>query len=277
MPATPAATLAPAVWRWLGRVSFAETAVLQESLRRDVIGGVGPETVLLLEHDPVITLGRAAADANVLASEEELARRGVALHRASRGGDVTYHGPGQLVGYPIVRLRRGVRAHIEGMAAALTEVLAGCGVTARYRADAPGLWTTDHGGQGIEPGALGERKICAFGINVHHRVAVHGFALNLDPALEAFRMIVPCGLAGVAVTSLREATARAAPSPEALAPRVAEALGRHLGLELTRAGAPPREPSSGSVSSAARAAQPDEIARADEIATAGGVVTMDLA
>jgi len=240
MPA-PAAALAPAVWRWLGRVPFEETALLQERLRRDVIAGAGPETVLLLEHTPVITLGRAADDANVLASEQELTRRGVAVHRASRGGDVTYHGPGQLVGYPIVRLRRGVRAHVEGMAGALIEVLAACGVEARYRSDAPGLWTRDQG-------AI-ERKICAFGINVHHRVSVHGFALNLDPALDAFRMIVPCGLAGVAVTSLREASGRAAPSPEVLAPVVAQALGRHLGLTFD----------------------------ADQIATEGGVVTMDLA
>ncbi|HEY8927433.1 MAG TPA: lipoyl(octanoyl) transferase LipB [Polyangia bacterium] len=252
MPA-PAAALAPAVWRWLGRVPFAETALLQERLRRDVVAGVGPETLLLLEHAPVITLGRAAHDENVLASEEELARRGVAVHRASRGGDVTYHGPGQLVGYPIVRLRRGVRAHVEGMAAALIEVLAAWGVDARYRSEAPGLWTKDQGpsdlGTGARPEPSLERKICAFGINVHHRVAMHGFALNLDPALDAFRMIVPCGLAGVAVTSLREASGRAAPSPEALAPAVAEALGRHLGLAF----------------------------EADQIATEGGVVTMDLA
>ena len=269
MPATPAATLAPAVWRWLGRVPFAETAALQERLRRDVVAGVGAETVLLLEHDPVITLGRAAHDANVLAGEDELARQGVAVHRATRGGDVTYHGPGQLVGYPIVRLRRGVRAHIEGMAGALVEVLAACGIDARYRADAPGLWTRDRVGPETEEDAGGERKICAFGINVHHRVAVHGFALNLDPALSAFRMIVPCGLAGVAVTSLAEVTGRAAPSPEALAPRVADALGRHLGLALTRADVPPDEIASG--------ARGDEDSRADEIATEDSIATMDLA
>ena len=174
-----------------------------------------------------------------------------------------------------MRLRRGVRAHVEGMAAVLIEVLVACGVDARYRADALGLWTRDHrGASEIASGASGERKICAFGINVHHRVSVHGFALNLDPALEAFRMIVPCGLTGVAVTSLRDATGRPAPTPEALAPRVADALGRHLGLALTRADAPPApEPSS----STRRAARPDDVTSLDEIATGGGVVTMDLA
>ena len=227
MTSAPIAESTPAVWRWLGRVPFEETFLLQERLRRAVVAGEGPETVLLLEHDPVITLGRAAATAHILASADELARRGVVVHRASRGGDVTYHGPGQLVGYPVVRLRRGVRAHVAGMAAAVSEVLAAWGVAAHYRGDRPGLWTRDEAGL--------EKKICAFGINVHHRVAVHGFALNLDPALDAFSLIVPCGLAGSAVTSLREASGRPAPTPRSLAPRVADALGRHLGLALAPA------------------------------------------
>jgi lipoyl(octanoyl) transferase len=238
-PAEPTASgsgLPPAPsWRWLGRIAFAETCALQERLRAAILSEGGGETLLLLEHDPVITLGRAGATANVLVSADELARRGVTLHRASRGGDVTYHGPGQLVGYPVVRLRRGVRAHIEAMAAALAEVLLECGVTAHYRKDAPGLW--------VRAGASeAEKKICAFGINVHRRVAVHGFALNLDPPLAAFSLIVPCGLVGSAVTSVRDATGRTAPTPEALAPRVAAALGRHLGLEFVHARAPGREP-----------------------------------
>jgi len=204
-----------AVWRWLGRVGFADTAALQEELRRQVIAG-GPETLLLLEHDPVITMGRSALEANVLVDEAELARRGVALHRASRGGDVTYHGPGQLVGYPIVRLRGGVRAHVEAMAAAIADVLHELGVDAVYRSAAPGLW-------------VGASKICAFGINVHRRVTLHGFALNLAPALDAFQLIVPCGIAGCAVTSVR-ALIGDAPTPQALAPRIAAALGNRFGI-----------------------------------------------
>ena len=250
------ATLPSAVWRWLGRVPFDETSVLQERLRSEIVAGSGPETLLLLEHDPVITLGRAAVAANVLASADELARRGVALHRTTRGGDVTYHGPGQLVGYPIVRLRRGVRAHVEGMAAALSEVLAACGVAAHYRGDAPGLWT--RAASGID------KKICAFGINVHHRVAMHGFALNLAPALDAFSLIVPCGLVGVAVTSVREATGRAAPTPAALAPQVAEALGRHLGLTLAPAAAQDsiKDPVQDPIAEIATAASADTMDRA---------------
>jgi len=204
-----------AVWRWLGRVGFAGTVELQEQLRRGVLAG-GPETLLLLEHDAVITLGRSALAANVLVDEGELARRGVALHRASRGGDVTYHGPGQLVGYPIVRLRGGIRAHVEAMARAIAGVLRDLGIDAAYRPWAPGLW-------------VGEAKICAFGINVHRRVLIHGFALNLEPDLKAFELIVPCGISGCAVTSVRALTGHA-PSPGALAPRIAAALGAQLGV-----------------------------------------------
>ena len=113
---------------------FAETAALQERLRADVLGGAGPETLLFCEHEPVITLGRSARPANVLASADELARRGVTLAQASRGGDVTYHGPGQLVGYPVVRLRGGVVAHMTAMARAIGRVLAELGVAERLPA-----------------------------------------------------------------------------------------------------------------------------------------------
>jgi lipoyl(octanoyl) transferase len=211
-------------WHWLGRVPFDETAALQERLRADIRTGIGPETLLLLEHDPVITLGRSAQITNVLHSESALAKRGVTLHRASRGGDVTYHGPGQLVGYPLVRLRGGVRAHIEGMAIALAEVLAELGVVARYRREAPGLWVG-------APGS--EAKICAFGVNVHHRITAHGFALNLDPDLEAFHLIVPCGLRGCQITSVC-ALRGFAPSPVDLSARVADALGSRLGVVFAR-------------------------------------------
>jgi len=214
-----------AAWRWLGRVAFADTAALQEDLRRDVIAG-GRETLLLLEHDAVITMGRSALAANVLVDEVELARRGVALHRASRGGDVTYHGPGQLVGYPIVRLRGGVRAHVEAMAGAIADVLRELGIDAVYRSATPGLW-------------VGDAKICAFGINVHRRVTVHGFALNLATDLDAFRLIVPCGISGCAVTSVAALTG-AAPTPHQLAPRIAAALAGRFAIPFAADAEAPR-------------------------------------
>jgi lipoate-protein ligase B len=194
-------------------------AALQERLRDDLLAGRGPETLLLVEHDPVITLGRSARAENVHLPQPELARRGIDLVRTTRGGDVTYHGPGQLVGYPIVRLRSGVVGHMTAMARAVSAVLAQHGIDARWRRDAPGLW-------------VGDAKICAFGMHVRSRVAVHGFALNVAPDLQAFDLIVPCGIAGVRTTSM--AKLGVAPPPlRDLAAQVAGALSRELGLPLS--------------------------------------------
>ncbi len=182
----------------------------------------------------MITLGRSATDEHVLVAAAELERRGVALHRASRGGDVTYHGPGQLVGYPVVRLDRGVVGHVRAMADGLIEVLAGLGITAVWRREAPGLWVESE---------RGATKICSFGVNVHRRVAIHGFALNVTVDLDAFRLIVPCGLAEVQMTSIaRELDARelgnrsvgAAPRLDALASDVASSFGRSFGRVFAR-------------------------------------------
>jgi lipoate-protein ligase B len=216
----------PAAWRWLGRVPFAETAELQERLRADVLAGRAPETLLLCEHEPVITLGRSARAEHVLASADALARRGVAVHAASRGGDVTYHGPGQLVGYPILRLRRGLVSHLESMARGLAAFLQPMGIRATWRRDAPGLWI-DRGKE--SPLA----KICAFGVHVRHRVTIHGFALNVTTSLDAFDLIVPCGLRDVTVTSIAALTG-AAPALEALAPLAAAALGDAFGISFVQ-------------------------------------------
>ena len=208
----------PPRWLWLGRTPFDRTAALQERLRSDVLTGEGPETLLLCEHDPVITLGRNARAGNVLLPPEELARRGIAVRNASRGGDVTYHGPGQLVGYPVFRLRPGVVAHLEKMAAAIVEVLAALGISGRWRRDRPGVW-------------VGDDKICAFGVHVRHRVAIHGFALNATTPGEAFAPIVPCGLPEGGVTSIARLRG-SAPALEELAGATAVALGRSFGLPL---------------------------------------------
>ncbi|HVU50646.1 MAG TPA: lipoyl(octanoyl) transferase LipB [Polyangia bacterium] len=204
---------------------FAETALLQERLRADVIAGRGPETLLLCEHEPVITLGRSARAEHVLATASDLARRGVAVHAASRGGDVTYHGPGQLVGYPILRLRGGLLAHIEAMARGLAALLAPLGIAASFRRDAPGLWIDRGNGSPLA-------KICAFGVHVRHRVTTHGFALNVRTALDAFELIVPCGLRGVEVTSIA-ALSGEVPAVDALAPRAAGALGEAFGITFS--------------------------------------------
>jgi lipoyl(octanoyl) transferase len=217
-----------AVWRWLGRAPFVETAREQERLREDVLRGDAPETLLLCEHDPVVTLGRSANPAHVLAPPAELARRGVDLHVASRGGDVTYHGPGQLVGYPIVRLRGGVVGHVTSMARAIASVLGELGIDARWRRETPGLWVESaDGGDDRDRGA----KICAFGVHVHRRVTIHGFALNVASSLDGFDLIVPCGLRAARTTSIARVigAGRATPPLHVLASRVARALGRELG------------------------------------------------
>jgi lipoyl(octanoyl) transferase len=231
-------------WTWLGRVPFAETAELQERLRRAQLVGAAGDTLLVLEHDPVITLGRGADPAHVLASTDELARDGIAVARATRGGDVTYHGPGQLVAYPVVRLRAGVRAHVRAMAAAIIDLLGEWNIEGHYRDDAPGVWVTRDG----RPA-----KIAAFGINVHHRIAVHGLAFNLCPRLDHFARIVPCGLSGVAVTSVAELLADRGASaarsvaedwltPVTSAERLACALGERLGIAFRRATDPTELP-----------------------------------
>ncbi len=217
---------------------FAETAALQEHLRRRILADAGGETLLLLEHHPVITLGRSAAERHVLAAAGELERRGVELHRASRGGDVTFHGPGQLVGYPVVRLDRGVVGHLRAMADGLADVLGALGITAFWRREAPGLWIKDErGGAGAVSSSAAMYKICSFGVNVHRRVAIHGFALNVGVDLDAFRLIVPCGLDGVQMTSIERVLDRsraAVPSLEALAGDVASAFCRSFGRSFAR-------------------------------------------
>jgi lipoate-protein ligase B len=166
----------------------------------------------------VITLGRHARPEHVLLTPEELARRGIAVRSASRGGDVTYHGPGQLVGYPIFRLRPGLLAHMQKMAAAIVEVLAALGISGRWRRDLPGVWVDGD-------------KICAFGVHVRHRVAIHGFALNVTTPAEAFAPIVPCGLTTSGVTSIARLRGRA-PALEELAQTTVEAFTRSFGLPL---------------------------------------------
>jgi lipoyl(octanoyl) transferase len=252
-----------AVWRWLGRVPFAATVRVQEALRAQVLDGDAPETLLLCEHDPVVTLGRSANPANVLAPRDDLARRGVEVHAASRGGDVTYHGPGQLVGYPIVRLRAGVIGHVTAMARAIAAVLGELGIDASWRRETPGLWIAGAGGDR-------GRKICAFGVHVHRRVAIHGFALNVGGALDGFNLIVPCGLATSRTTSIAAeiGAGRSVPALHVLASRVANALGRELGVPFipqVESSAKPREGFADPAMSSARRsrASPDAIARFD--------------
>lgn len=176
----------------LGRRSFGEVEVMQETLRERVIAGEqGAEALIVVEHDPVVTLGRhRGAQGALRVSVDELAARGIAQHHASRGGEATYHGPGQLVAYPIVTLRRGVVAHVSALGDAAVEVAQALGVDARFDRAQPGVW-------------VGDRKLASIGVHVRRRVAIHGIALNVSAdSIGAFQLIVPCGMPEVRMTSL---------------------------------------------------------------------------
>jgi lipoate-protein ligase B len=168
-------------WCYLGRVGYHAALSLQEELRQAILREESEDMLLLLEHPPVITLGRSASGQNVLVSDEERRRRGVELVQVGRGGDVTYHGPGQLVGYPVRRVGRLVKEHLHAMADSLVALLRRFHVEAWWDDQHPGIWSA-------------RGKIAAVGVDARGGVATHGFALNVQPALADFRMIVPCGI-----------------------------------------------------------------------------------
>jgi lipoyl(octanoyl) transferase len=197
----------------LGRVPYSEGLDIQARVVAARKQGFIGDTLLLLEHPPVITLGRNASRANILASDEGLAQRGVELHEVDRGGDVTYHGPGQLVGYPIVDLRgdlpgkRGPYLGPVDFVRLLEEVLIRTcgefGVMTKRIPKCTGVWTFAGGDDdGAAPRTIPERKIAAIGIHVSQSVTSHGFALNVTTDLRDFEWIVPCGIRDKGVTSL---------------------------------------------------------------------------
>ena len=177
---------------WLGRVPYGDALELQRRLALDRIAGRMPnDRLLLLEHPPVVTLGRTSDVAHVLRPE------GVDLFEVERGGDVTYHGPGQLVGYPILDLtgyRQDLHWYLRTLEQALIEALASLGIGAERHPGFTGVWTAG--------GAGGKRKIASIGVHVKQWVTWHGFALNVTTDLNAFDRIVPCGIAGVEMTSV---------------------------------------------------------------------------
>jgi lipoate-protein ligase B len=185
----------------LGRRRYGPVLALQHAIRDAIFTGSWPETVLFVEHDPVITLGRRARRENLRVSNDFLAQQGVELIDVERGGDVTYHGPGQLVCYPIFRVGRRVRAHVRGLADAVTHTCAEYGVDVVWDAQHPGLW-------------VGREKIAAIGVRVHRGVTTHGLALNVGGALAGFGLIVPCGLHDRTITSLEKQCGKKPPWPE---------------------------------------------------------------
>jgi lipoyl(octanoyl) transferase len=204
---------------YLGRVEYDDGLVLQEELRERVHDGRVPDQLLLLEHSPVITLGRNHGRENVLLSEDELARRGIGLYESGRGGDVTYHGPGQVVGYPVVDLkpdRRDVHRYVRDLEEVIIRTLADWGVASGRIPGLTGVW-------------IGDLKIAAIGVRISRWVTTHGFAFNVGRDLENFRTIVPCGIRERGVTSLSRVLREDVPLPavkERLAAHFADVFDR---------------------------------------------------
>lgn len=186
---------------WLGRADYRAVWALQKELAAERAAGRIGDRLLLVEHPAVLTLGRQADESHVRATPAELAGRGIELLRVERGGEVTYHGPGQLVAYPIIALsRRGLllRPLVRALEAAMVATCAASGVAAARRDDHPGCW--------IAPDGPAPRKIGALGLRVERGVTYHGIALNIDPDLRDLELIDPCGMPEVISTSIaREA------------------------------------------------------------------------
>ena len=183
-------------WSFLGCVEYNKAAVLQEKLRSDMLQSTGnkPGYLLLLEHKPVITAGRFGNDKNLLTSEAVLMQKGIQLVRTSRGGDYTFHGPGQLVCYPVINLRKigiGVKDYVRSLESLIINVLDYYNINASRRDGYPGVWT-------------GNKKIAFIGISVSRYITMHGFSLNYNVDNLNYTYMNPCGINGLRVTSMSE-------------------------------------------------------------------------
>src|SRR5512140_3119757 len=205
-PPSPLAPPRPLVVQFLGRVPYARGLELQQRLVAGRQAGVAPDQLLLLEHDPVFTLGRNARRENVLFPAEALRERGFEVFETGRGGDVTYHGPGQVVGYPILELppeRRDVHRYVRDLEETMIRLCADYGIAARRVPGLTGAWVDSD-------------KIGAIGVRIARWVTSHGFAFNVATDLSAFDLIVPCGIRGRGVTSLERLLGRSVPLEEVL-------------------------------------------------------------
>jgi len=188
----PALEASPLAVLRLGEIEYGAALELQRRLHEARRAGARPDTLLLLSHPPVVTVGRGSRPDHVLLPEPELRRRGIALWETDRGGDVTFHGPGQIVGYAIFDLRehgQDLHRFLRRMEEAILRALRAFGLEGRRIAGLTGVW-------------VGERKVCAIGIRVSRWITMHGFALNVSTDLSYFDVIVPCGIPDREVTSL---------------------------------------------------------------------------
>jgi lipoyl(octanoyl) transferase len=192
----------------LGTVDYAEALRLQKELQAKRIAGEVGDTVLLLEHPPVLTMGRSAKEQHIVAEPAVLESHGIAVHEVGRGGDVTYHGPGQLVAYPIIDLRpdrRDVRKYMWSLEETMIRTCADFGLSASRVEGLNGTW-------------IGERKVGAVGVRISRWVTMHGLALNANTDLSHFDLIVPCGIQDKTVTSVSAELGRTVRVPDVMGP-----------------------------------------------------------
>ena len=213
----------------LGRLDYSAALALQQQVsalrQQESIG----DALLLVEHPPVLTLGRNARREHVVAGDELLAHKGISIFETNRGGDVTYHGPGQLVGYPILHLRRftpplGIVEYLRKLEEVLIRACADYGVLTQRAPGRAGVWT-------MPGGVVPEKKIAALGVHVARGVTTHGFALNVTTDLRDFELIVPCGIRDRGVTSI-EAEVDITPSLSQVAHSVSRHFGRVFGRQM---------------------------------------------
>ena len=208
----------------LGRIDYIRALDLQRRIHTRVAEGRLPNVLLMLEHPHVYTLGRRGKPSDVLASAAQLRELGAEVHHTDRGGEVTYHGPGQLVGYPIVDVREwggGPLRYVRALEEALVATLSDFGIRAERGERPTGVW-------------VGDAKLAAIGVKISRGVTTHGFALNVDPDLSYFDHIVPCGMPGARVASMSSLTSEAI-SVEQVAPVLAEHLGVAFGWAVQSA------------------------------------------
>lgn len=216
-----------------GLVDYQAAAAWQTERVDAVARGDAPEIVLILQHPPVYTLGRRGNRKYLLADEADLRRRGAAVVESDRGGDITFHGPGQLILWPILRLRErgiGVVEHVRRLEATAIDTAAALGVAAQRIKGRPGVWTVS----GAPDSAAIPAKLASLGIRVHRGVSSHGIALNVDSDLAWFDHIVACGLEDADVTSLSDASGGAV-SCNQVAPLLCDTFARVYGLRLSPA------------------------------------------
>jgi lipoyl(octanoyl) transferase len=224
----------PAQLRRFGRVFYPAGLRLQKALADYVGGADRPDQLVILEHDPVFTLGRNATPADIHMSDDFLASHGVGVHHTDRGGEVTYHGPGQIVAYPICNLRGGredVGRLVRGLEEAMIRTAADFGVVADRLKGAPGIWVET---------PRGPEKLGAIGLHLSRWISTHGIAFNVRPNLDHFRWITPCGFTDKGVCSLASLLGEGAPTWEESADRLEAHLVEQLALELQPSRTPSR-------------------------------------